>query len=144
MGPQCQVLWVLLIPLHQNHNVVLRLTAVICLPKTCTRQLSLTEFSYLYNLRFLLHPDLVGGDHGVPSLTELSYLCNVSLFSRSDLVDGDHCVPDVVEGDLPISIHIQDVKGLLGFLRLQEVLQVLSQNVGPAECNRTLFCKQFF
>ncbi len=50
-----------------------------------------------------------------------------------DLVDGDHSIPDVVEGDLAIPIHIQNVKGLLGFLRLQEMLQVLRQYVCSAK-----------
>ncbi len=49
-----------------------------------------------------------------------------------DLVYGHHSVSDVVEGDLPIPIHIQNVKRLLGFLRLQEMLQVLRQYVCSA------------
>ena len=53
--------------------------------------------------------------------------------SLSDLVYGNHSVADVVEGNLPIPIHIQNVKRLLGFLRLQEMLQVLRQYVCPAE-----------
>ena len=49
-----------------------------------------------------------------------------------DLVYGHHSVSDVVESDLPIPIHIQNVKRLLGFLRLQEMLQVLRQYVCSA------------
>ena len=38
-----------------------------------------------------------------------------------------------MEGDLSIPVHIQNVKGLLGFLGLQEMLQVLRQYVRSAK-----------
>lgn len=49
-----------------------------------------------------------------------------------NLVDADNSVSDVVQGDLTISVHIQNVKGLLRLLRLQEVFQVFRQDVRPA------------
>lgn len=51
----------------------------------------------------------------------------------TNLVDADNGISDVVQSDLAVPINIQDVKGLLGLLRLQEMLQILSQNVCPAQ-----------
>lgn len=52
---------------------------------------------------------------------------------KGDLVNADNSVSDVVQGDLAVPIHIQNVKGLLRLLGLQEVLQVLCQDVCPAD-----------
>ncbi len=51
---------------------------------------------------------------------------------HANLVDGYNSISDVVQSDLAIPIHVQNVKGLLRLLRLQEMLQILRQNVRPA------------
>lgn len=49
------------------------------------------------------------------------------------LVYVDNSIPYVVQGDLSIAIAIQHIKGLLSFLRLKKVLQILRQDVCSAE-----------
>jgi hypothetical protein len=75
-----------------------------------------------------------GGAQGSKNIACIE-VCVIRLACKAclpDLIYGDHSVSDVVEGNLPISIHIQNVKRLLGFLRLQEMLQVLRQYVRSA------------
>ena len=57
---------------------------------------------------------------------------------EADLVDADNSISDVVQGDLAITIHIQNVKGLLRLLMIQKVFQVFWQDVCPAEQPTTL------
>ena len=56
-----------------------------------------------------------------------------------DLVDADNSISDVVQSDLTVPINVQNVKGPLRLLRLQEVLQILRQNIRPA-CESGLCC----